>query len=125
MSGAYIPIGRAINPISKTNWEGTGVQPDIAVPAEQALDVAYREALKAILTIDRRESPPRCSKSWRTRRGRRWRSCRVEYRSRIVHHEGRKNGDQKAAKSSILRVLRVLRGKVDDPLIAEPAAAAV
>jgi C-terminal processing protease CtpA/Prc len=33
----FIPSGRAINPITKTNWEGTGVTPDVAVPADQAL----------------------------------------------------------------------------------------
>ena len=38
-------FGRAINPISGTNWEGTGVQPDIEVPADQALDTAYLDAL--------------------------------------------------------------------------------
>ena len=27
----FIPHGRAINPISGTNWEGTGVRPDIEV----------------------------------------------------------------------------------------------
>lgn len=44
--GAFIPTGRAINPISKTNWEGTGVEPDVKVPKEQALKVAYLTALK-------------------------------------------------------------------------------
>ncbi|QBD76865.1 hypothetical protein EPA93_12965 [Ktedonosporobacter rubrisoli] len=39
-----IPSGRSINPISGTNWEGTGVTPDLAVAAEEALDVAYRRA---------------------------------------------------------------------------------
>jgi hypothetical protein len=29
-----------INPITKTNWEGMGVEPDVAVPAAQALDKA-------------------------------------------------------------------------------------
>jgi C-terminal processing protease CtpA/Prc len=44
--GVFIPAGRAINPISKTNWEGTGVEPDVKVPREQALKVAYLMALK-------------------------------------------------------------------------------
>jgi len=43
--GAFIPSGRAINPITKTNWEGTGVSADMAVPADKALDAAYRDAL--------------------------------------------------------------------------------
>ncbi|MEO7540006.1 MAG: S41 family peptidase [Pyrinomonadaceae bacterium] len=48
--GVFVPIGRAVNPISKTNWEGTGVEPDIKVPKEQALKVAYLMALKK--TVD-------------------------------------------------------------------------
>jgi C-terminal processing protease CtpA/Prc len=46
---AFIPIGRVINPITGTNWEGCGVSPDIIVPQEQALEVAYQLALQAIL----------------------------------------------------------------------------
>lgn len=42
---AFVPVGRAINPISKTNWEGTGVEPDIKSPKEQALKIAYLMAL--------------------------------------------------------------------------------
>jgi hypothetical protein len=37
-----VPFARAINPISKTNWEGTGIEPDVKVPAGEALDVARR-----------------------------------------------------------------------------------
>jgi retinol-binding protein 3 len=37
---AFIPTGRAVNPITKTNWEGAGVAPDVDVPAEQALYTA-------------------------------------------------------------------------------------
>ena len=44
--GAFIPTGRAVNPITKTNWEGTGVEPDVKVPADQALHVAQLSALK-------------------------------------------------------------------------------
>ena len=42
---ATIPTGRAINPVSGTNWELVGVTPDIEVPAEDALDRALQEAL--------------------------------------------------------------------------------
>lgn len=45
-----VPFARAINPLTKTNWEGTGVQPDIDVPREQAQHVAHIAALKNILT---------------------------------------------------------------------------
>lgn len=37
---AQIPNKRAINPITGTNWEGTGVTPDIGAAPEQALGVA-------------------------------------------------------------------------------------
>ncbi|HVB20357.1 MAG TPA: S41 family peptidase [Ktedonobacteraceae bacterium] len=42
---AFIPDMRAINPISGTNWEGVGVQPDLPVVQEEALDIAYHRAL--------------------------------------------------------------------------------
>lgn len=45
----FIPTGRAVNPITKTNWEGTGVAPDVAVPKEQALKTAYIMALNESL----------------------------------------------------------------------------
>ncbi|MEU6139939.1 S41 family peptidase [Streptomyces sp. NPDC047081] len=35
---ATIPVARAINPVSGTNWEGTGVLPDVPCPASEALD---------------------------------------------------------------------------------------
>ena len=44
-----VPFARAISPITKTNWEGTGVAPDIALPADQAFDRAYRMALESII----------------------------------------------------------------------------
>jgi hypothetical protein len=45
----FIPTGRAINPITKTNWEGTGVQPDLRAAADQALRVAHRRAVERLL----------------------------------------------------------------------------
>jgi len=47
--GVFIPSGRAISPITKTNWEGTGVEPDIKVPKDEALKTAYLMALKKSL----------------------------------------------------------------------------
>lgn len=43
-----VPFGRAINPVTGTNWEGTGVEPHVAVPADQALDRAHRMAVTAL-----------------------------------------------------------------------------
>ena len=39
-----VPFARAINPISKTNWEGTGVEPDVKVSAANALATAQKLA---------------------------------------------------------------------------------
>ncbi len=47
--GMSLPFGRAINPITGTNWEGTGITPDIEVPQEKALDVAHLRALEKLL----------------------------------------------------------------------------
>jgi C-terminal processing protease CtpA/Prc len=44
----FVATGRAISPITKTNWEGTGVAPDIAVKADDALRVAQLNALPAL-----------------------------------------------------------------------------
>jgi C-terminal processing protease CtpA/Prc len=46
--GIGVPFARAINPITKTNWEGTGVEPDEKVPARQAFHVAHLEALESL-----------------------------------------------------------------------------
>jgi hypothetical protein len=44
-----LPISRSINPVSGTNWEGIGVQPDVAVRAGDAFDEAYALSLRAVL----------------------------------------------------------------------------
>jgi retinol-binding protein 3 len=46
----FVPAGRAINPITKTDWEGTGVKPDVAVPADEALEKAHEMALQKLLS---------------------------------------------------------------------------
>ena len=32
-----VPFARSISPVTKTNWEDTGVEPDVKVPAAEAL----------------------------------------------------------------------------------------
>ena len=38
--GMFIPGGRPENPVTRTNWEGVGVKPEVAVPAADALKAA-------------------------------------------------------------------------------------
>ena len=45
-----VPFARSVNPVTGTNWQGTGVIPDTAVPAADAYDVAYRKALQHVLS---------------------------------------------------------------------------
>ena len=40
----FVPSGRAINPITGTNWEGVGVEPHMPVRAADALDTALADA---------------------------------------------------------------------------------
>lgn len=44
----FVPTGRAVSPITGTNWEGTGIKPDIEVPASQALKTAHLAALRTL-----------------------------------------------------------------------------
>jgi hypothetical protein len=50
-----VPFARSVNPITGTNWEGTGVVPNVPVAAAEAYDVAYGMALRHVLSLD---TPP-------------------------------------------------------------------
>lgn len=54
--GIFVPTGRAINPITKTNWERTGVKPDVEVPKELALKTAHLLALNKSLEKTKEEN---------------------------------------------------------------------
>jgi hypothetical protein len=45
----FVSGGRPVNPITQSNWEGTGVEPDRVVTAAGAQSVAYELALEAAL----------------------------------------------------------------------------
>ncbi len=44
-----ISTGAPIDPVTGTNWEGTGVQPDLSAPAESAVCTAHGLALRSLL----------------------------------------------------------------------------
>lgn len=44
--GISIPFGKAVNPVTNTNWEGTGVEPDVKVTRDKAMETAYMLALE-------------------------------------------------------------------------------
>ncbi|MGD9693738.1 MAG: S41 family peptidase [Phycisphaerales bacterium] len=52
---AFIPGGRAINPITNTNWEGVGVKPDVECPADNALTTAHSLAVGKLLETTKDE----------------------------------------------------------------------
>jgi hypothetical protein len=51
-----VPFARSVNPVTGTNWQGTGVVPDLAVSADEARDTAYAKALRHVLGLD--DVPP-------------------------------------------------------------------
>jgi C-terminal processing protease CtpA/Prc len=51
-----IPFARSVSPVTGTNWQGTGVVPDVAVAAAQAYDLAYARALRHVLAME--DVPP-------------------------------------------------------------------
>lgn len=46
---AFIATGRAISPITKTNWEGTGVKPHVETNKDIALETAYKAAVEKLV----------------------------------------------------------------------------
>jgi hypothetical protein len=43
-----VPYAKTVNPITKSNWEGVGVAPDVKVAAPQALETAQKLAMEAL-----------------------------------------------------------------------------
>jgi len=43
-----VPFAKSLDPVTKTNWEGTGVEPDVKVDAANALETAQKLALEKI-----------------------------------------------------------------------------
>jgi hypothetical protein len=43
-----VPFAKSLDPVTKTNWEGSGVEPDVKVPAADALSTAQKLAMEKI-----------------------------------------------------------------------------
>jgi C-terminal processing protease CtpA/Prc len=54
-----VPFARGVNPVTQTNWEGTGVEPDVKVDASQALEVAIKLATERIKENASKSQPVR------------------------------------------------------------------
>ncbi|WUJ68845.1 S41 family peptidase [Kribbella soli] len=48
---ASVPVARSVSSVTGTNWEGTGVVPDLDVPADEAFAEAYRLAAGYVLEL--------------------------------------------------------------------------
>ena len=51
----YIPYGKAVNAITKTNWEKVGVKPDVQVPAAKALETAEMNIFQNLISKTKEE----------------------------------------------------------------------
>jgi hypothetical protein len=47
-----VPSGRSISPVTGTDWEGTGVTPDVKTSAKKALDVAKLAILRKMRAVE-------------------------------------------------------------------------
>lgn len=56
---AFIPVGMAMNPITKKNWEGTGVTPDIKCDPKDSLKEAQKLAIQKLLETAKGEDATR------------------------------------------------------------------
>lgn len=55
--GVQVPVARTINAVTKTDWEGKGVLPDIQTTPDKALKVAHLTALKRSLEKNPDQEP--------------------------------------------------------------------
>lgn len=49
----FVSTGKAVNPVTGSNWEGSGVSPDVSIHAADALERAHQLALERLLADQR------------------------------------------------------------------------
>ena len=59
---AVVPTGRVVNPVTGSNWEGTGVHPDIVTPPHRTLACAHEVALRKVLDNPALDAQARATK---------------------------------------------------------------
>lgn len=90
----WVPIGRAISPVTNTNWEGVGVRPDSVVSAPLARHKAHLMALDYL--IQQATADPTWQQQLRTER------LTVEQQPpRLVRHTFRLNGFAEAQQVTV------------------------
>jgi C-terminal processing protease CtpA/Prc len=52
-----VPFAKSLDPVTKTNWEGTGVEPDVKVAADDALTTAEKMANEKIQSAKHQSAP--------------------------------------------------------------------
>ena len=50
-----VPFARPVNPVTKGDWEGTGVEPDVKVSAADALTTAQKLAAEKLASKNKTE----------------------------------------------------------------------
>ena len=48
-----VPTGRSISPVTHTDWEGTGVTPDVRIDPDKALDRAQLALLEKLVAAEK------------------------------------------------------------------------
>ncbi|MGM5470520.1 S41 family peptidase [Flavobacteriaceae bacterium LMO-SS05] len=77
----FIPSGKAINPITKTNWEGVGVIPEVETTEDGTFDKAYEIAQDA-------------AEAYRTQRNEKYSQLLLELNTKLEHYDPEKSEDQ-------------------------------
>ncbi|HEY3674975.1 MAG TPA: S41 family peptidase [Candidatus Tumulicola sp.] len=115
-----VSYNRPINPITKTNWEGTGVIPDVAAPSSQSLQVAELGALDRLTAAPSITPAKRAEYAW-ARAGVEAQLHPIELsQQQLQHYAGRYGTIDIAVVSGHLRLTRSDRPRWEQNIVLVP-----